>query len=631
MNPKLRNFIALASIGLALVLVNDVASRLPPVQADLTQERFFTLSEGSAQMLSRIERPVEVELYFSASRKGLPIGLKIFAQRVEQLLHQYERRSGGKVTVQVIDPIPGSSEEEEARRIGLASQQMGPDERMYFGLAVFQGGDRRTIPLIDYRRERLLEYDISRLIYSVQEHRLPKLAVISSLEVFGKRGMPKRLQKVEDGTAEWQFMKDLRVFYDVQEVVPAAATLPGDADCLLVINPSGFDPRLLYSIDQYILSGRPAVVLLDPYCYHEVVRDDSDGPIIGEEYAKSSDLPEFLPRWGVHFSSHEVVGDLGYPTEVPLAKDQPPITFPLWLTVTDFDDAQPVTAGFDRMLLAYTGSFTTVPGAPVTMTPLVRSTVRSSLVGTEQIGKSDPRRFGEFIHPTGQPYTLAAMVEGRFDTAFPGGKPPPPEGQMPTNDPDAWNLGLKTSSGSSRVILVADADLLENSLAYELVGRSGDVLLTKPRNDNIAFLINSLDYLRGGLGQLPISAKAQAIRPFTRIHHMQLAAEDSFRQEVESINVRLDQLSQQLADLNEQAAKGGSSLVSETALTAVRRVQREQNSLRAQRTVIEQQLQKTISALDRRLTFFNLAAVPGLVALGGIGFWLFRTRRRADQ
>jgi len=60
MNPKLRNFIALASIGLALVLVNDVASRLPPVQADLTQERFFTLSEGSAQMLARIERPVEV-------------------------------------------------------------------------------------------------------------------------------------------------------------------------------------------------------------------------------------------------------------------------------------------------------------------------------------------------------------------------------------------------------------------------------------------------------------------------------------------------------------------------------------------------------------------------------------------
>src|SRR5581483_8680000 len=152
MNLRLRKLLTLVLIAIALVLVNDAASRLPMIQADLTHERFFTLSAGSAQMLARVDRPVEVELYFSASRKGLPIGLKIFAQRVEQLLRQYERRSGGKVNVQVVDPVPGSREEEEAKRLGLASQPLGPDERLYFGLAVFQGGDRRTIPLVDYRR-----------------------------------------------------------------------------------------------------------------------------------------------------------------------------------------------------------------------------------------------------------------------------------------------------------------------------------------------------------------------------------------------------------------------------------------------------------------------------------------------
>ncbi|HTQ30977.1 MAG TPA: Gldg family protein [Opitutaceae bacterium] len=631
MNLRLRKLLTLVLIAISLVLVNDVASRLPALQADLTHERFFTLSAGSAQMLSRLDRPVEVELYFSASRKGLPIGLKIFAQRVEQLLRQYERRSNGRVNVQVVDPVPGSRAEEEAKRLGLASQPLGPDERLYFGLAVFQGGDRRTIPLIDYRRERLLEYDISRLIYSVQEHRLPKLVVVSSLEVFGKRGMPKRLQKVEDGTAEWQFLKDVRDFYNVQEVVPAAATLPSDTDCLLVINPAGFDPRLLYSIDQYILSGKPAVILLDPYCYEEQVRHENDGPVIGAEYFNSSDLPEFLPRWGVGFTPNQVVGDLDYPTSVPLAKDQPPITFPLWLTITGFDDAQPVTAGFDRLLLAYTGAFVPLPGASTTFTPLVRSSPRSGLVDAGLINNSDPRRFGERIHPNGQPLTLAALVEGRFLTAFPNGKPPPPEGQMPTTDPDAWNLGLKSSKATSRVILIGDSDFLDDSLAYEFVGRTGDTLLTKPRNDNVALLLNSLDYLHGSLGQVPIGAKAQAIRPFTRIHRMQLAAEDSFRQQVESINTRLDQLAQQLDDLNEQAAKGGGSLVSETALTAIRRVQREQNSLIAQRTQVDQQLQASIAALNRRLTFLNLAAVPGLVALGGILFWFYRTRRRVGS
>src|SRR5581483_4574707 len=110
----------------------------------------------------------------------------------------------------------------------------------------------------------------------------------------------------------------------------------------------------------------------------------------------------------------------------------------------------------------------------------------------------------------------------RFFTAFPNGKPPPPEGQMPTPAPHAWTPRLKPSPPASRLILIGDADFLDDSLAYELVGRSGDTLLTKPRNDNAALLLNSLDYLHGSLGQVPIAAKAQAIRPFTRIHRMQL-------------------------------------------------------------------------------------------------------------
>jgi ABC-type uncharacterized transport system involved in gliding motility auxiliary subunit len=119
---------ALLLLVVALVLVNDLASRLP-VQADLTKGSFFTLSEASGRMLDQMTDPVQVELYFSASRPGLPIGLKIFAQRVEQLLRQYERRAGGKITLKVIDPVPGSREEEEARRLELASQQACPPRR----------------------------------------------------------------------------------------------------------------------------------------------------------------------------------------------------------------------------------------------------------------------------------------------------------------------------------------------------------------------------------------------------------------------------------------------------------------------------------------------------------------------
>jgi ABC-2 type transport system permease protein len=625
-----RKAAAIALVAASILLVNSLATRLP-AQADLTREKFFTLSPASSGLLQSMTSPVQVELYFSGSRKGLPIGLKVFAQRVEQLLRQYERRSGGRVAVKVIDPIPGSRAEEEARRLGLSSQPLGPDERLYFGLAVFHGGNRRTIPLVDYRRERLLEHDITRLIAAVQTHHLPKLAIVSSLEVCGSRGMPVEQRKIEDGTAEWQFVRELRVSYEVTDVHPGDETLPGDTDILLVINPNGFDPRMIHAIDQFVLSGRPAVVLVDPYNYREVLRDETDGNVLGAEYFKRSDLPELLPAWGIHFAPREVVGDLAFPTEIPVQDNQPPIPFPVWITLPEFDDSQAVTAGFDSVLLAHAGHVEPLGGdAPaVRFTPLLRSSPRSGPLSADTIEKINPYRLVDEIKPRGEPYALAAMVEGRFRTAFPGGKPPPGEGRGTTGEPDPWQLGLRESKSASRVIVIADADFLHNEIAYAAVTRRGDSILARPRNNNVALLVNSLDYLGGAAAMLPIAAKGQTVRPFVRVHQLKRTAEDNFRDEVRKLNLRLAQIDEELVDLNKQAAAGGNSLVSEQALTAIRRAQKEQNGLRSRRSDIEHALQETIAALQQRLTVLNLAIVPGAIALGGIAFWLYRTRRRA--
>jgi ABC-type uncharacterized transport system involved in gliding motility auxiliary subunit len=610
-------------------MVNDLASRLP-VQVDLTSERFFTLSDETNRMLGEMQTPVQVELYFSASRKGLPIGLKVFAQRVEQLLLQYERHSAGKVQVKVIDPVPGSREEEEARRLGLTSRPLGPDERLYFGLAVFHGGNRRTIPLIDYRRERLLEYDFSRLIYAVQTHRLPKLAIATSLEIFGKRGMPIDQQKVEDGTAEWQFMKELRLAYNPEEVHPSNDTLPGDADALLVINPTGFDPRLLHAIDQFILSGKPAVILLDPYNYFEVERDITDGNVLGEQYFKSGDLPAFLANWGVQFSREQVVGDLLHPTQVPVQENQPPASLPVWISLSQFEDSQPATAGFDLVTLAHAGSLAPANNPAVTFTPLLQTSPKSALLPADRLEKMNPFRIADYIQPTGEIYTLAAMIEGKLRTAFPQGKPAPPPDAGTTGEVDPWILGLKESTTTSRVILIADADFIKDQMAYSLLSRTGNSALSRPRNNNISLLMNCLEQVRGSADRLQVRPKAHAVRPFTRIQQLRFDAEESFRQEMQGISARLEQLDEELTELNRQAIQGGGALVSEKALTAIRRVQKEQNALRGRRVQIQQELQRTIAALHQKLTLMNLGIMPGLVAVGGVFLWLYRTRRRTE-
>jgi ABC-type uncharacterized transport system involved in gliding motility auxiliary subunit len=611
----------------AVILVNDLASRVR-WQADLTSERFFTLSEGSREMLAGLKSPVQVELYFSASRKSVPIGLKVFAQRVAGLLRQYEQVSGGNVQVRIIDPVPGSRDEEEARRLELQARPIGPDETLYFGLAVFHGANHRVIPLIDYRRERLLEFDISRIIAAVQTHRLPKLAVATSLEVFGRRGMPKEQQRVEDGTAEWQFIRELRLAYDVREVQPTDLTLPADTDLVLVINPTGFDPRLLHAIDQFILSGRPAVLLLDPYNYFEVERDETDGPVLGAQYYKRSDLPEFRKAWGLTFSTGAVVGDLANPTEVPVQENQPPVSLPVWISLSQFDDSQPVTAGLDLVTLAHAGSLGAAPGSPVQFTPLLRSSTNTASLPIAELERMNPALIADNIHPTGEACVLAAFVEGTFPTAFPDGMPAPPPGAGSSDEPDPWNLGLKISKQPGRVIVVADADFIKDQLAYETVSRTGSSFLSKPRNNNVAFLANCLETVRRDRELPSIRARAHAIHPFVRVHQMRVAAEDQFHQEMQSIAARMNDLDRELAELNQKAAQGGGELVSEKAMTAIRRAQKEQNALRGRRLEIRQQLQQRIEGLDARLTLLNLAVVPSIIAMGGIALWLYRTRRR---
>ena len=97
---------------------------------------------------------------------------------------------------------------------------------------------------------------------------------------------------------------------------------------------------------------------------------------------------------------------------------------------------------------------------------------------------------------------------------------------------------------------------------------------------------------------------------------------------MQGIGARLAQLDDEMTELNEQAAQGGGALVSEKALNAIRRAQREQNALRGRRLQIEQELQQTITALNQKLTLLNLGVMPGLIAVGGILLWFYRTRRR---
>jgi len=78
------------------------------LRADLTEGDVYTLSPGTRQVLGKLEAPVRLRLYYSQGSEAVPVGLKTFAKRVEDLLNEYKSAGGGKVIVEKFNPEPDS-------------------------------------------------------------------------------------------------------------------------------------------------------------------------------------------------------------------------------------------------------------------------------------------------------------------------------------------------------------------------------------------------------------------------------------------------------------------------------------------------------------------------------------------
>src|SRR5213079_2031178 len=154
--------IGLVALALILVAFNYLISRVP-ARADLTDGRLYTLSDGTKKILRNLQSPVKVKLYISQG-ESVPVQLRSFAQRVEDLVREFAAASNGNLRIERYNPRPDSEEEDAAQLDGIEPQQLGNGESFYLGAAVTQLDRKQTLSAINPQRERLLEYDLVRAI-----------------------------------------------------------------------------------------------------------------------------------------------------------------------------------------------------------------------------------------------------------------------------------------------------------------------------------------------------------------------------------------------------------------------------------------------------------------------------------
>ncbi|MGA2444296.1 MAG: GldG family protein [Opitutaceae bacterium] len=635
----MKSGIKLLSVALlfaGLILVNYLASSIP-ARLDATAEKIYTLSPGTRALLGKLEEPVQLDYYFSRSTRTLPIALKNYAERVHEMLRQYVRAAHGKITLNLIDPKPDTPEEEKATAAGISPQTWpATGEPFYFGLVAIQAEQQKVIPALTADREQFLEYDLSQLLYEAQLLDRRKLGLLTSLPLQGQMdfmamqsGQMPQSQLV---VSEWAKT------FEIVTIDASADRLPDNLDVLAIIHPQNLTRKLEFAIDQFLLSGKPVFLALDPSSRYFRSRGNQMAMMGGPTPNVSSDLPDLLKGWGIVYDPQNVVGDEEYATPVQVAPGNV-VRYPIWLSLArdSFNGTALPTSQLDSMLLVEAGSFSLKEGTGLTFTPLIQSSATSGDLPGMAISMAQPEELGRQITPSGRKI-LAALVQGKFKSAFPDGPPADEKpadtaakdkksdtasGETQNSKPRTQNL--KASSAQSTLLLIADTDWLFDDYSVRKYNFLG-VAAAEPLNDNLDFASNALEFLSGSRDLISIRGKGTSLRPFKVVHDMEVKAQQKYQEQLTALEAQLNKVESQLTELEGKKTEGGRLVATPEVTKAIEDFRRQQVKLRADRREIRKSLREGIEALENRLLLLNLLATPMLV--GGFGLWFYYRRRQ---
>ena len=603
--------IGLVALALLLVAANYLLSRAPTRIADLTEGKLYTLSDGTRKVLRNLQAPVKVKLYLSQG-ESVPVPLRSFAQRVEDLVREFAAASHGNLVIERYNPRPDSEEEDAAQLDGIEPQQLVTGEQFYLGAAVSQLDRKQTIAAISPQRERLLEYDLVRAIARVGAAERPKIGLMAGLPVMGEKFNPFTRQSSDP----WVLAGELKREFDVREVPMNAKEVDKDLNVLLLIHPRDLQPEQEYALDQFVLRGGKLIAFVDPYAYFDQQPQMPGVPPM----PSSSDLPTLFKAWGVQYDPNKVIADAVFASGGG-ARLTPTV---LSLNRTAFSRDDVVTGSIETLLYAFGGAFQVKPADGLKATDLVRSSPNSMLVDNMNATKSGDEATRAF-KPSGKALPLAVRLTGKFKTAFPQGL------KGDKDKPVADTPKLRESSADNSVILVADVDMLADGAAVDVQEVFGRRIVV-PSNGNLAFALGMVEQFAAGNELISLRSRATAFRPLTVVRELQAEAEKQYYGKIQALEDELQKTNAKLQDLQKAqgaAGKGGQ------ILTAEQQAELERFRKRVAETRIElKEVRKNLRQDAESLVFWtkvtNIALMPILVALFGVAVALIR-RRRANR
>ena len=495
------------AIVIALISFGVLVTRFS-VRVDVTAEQLHSLSDETRALLAELpeDRPVFIQAYVS------PVVPEPFVQTRSNLisiLEEIDAIGGSRVEVLIHDTEAFTDAAREAREtfgigprpVRNVSTARSEVEQVYLGVAFTCGAEEQVVGFFDVGLPA--EYEIMRSIRVVARAERKRIGVVATMaNLFGGTNFEQ-----SEFTPQWSVVTELRKQYDVVEISPEMA-ISQEVDALLVPLPSSLQTDEQGFVADYIRSGTPALILVDPLPAVNPTLSPTEWVGDGNPFTYPPGQPrpgprgnvrEWIGRLGVDWEPTRIVWD-SYNPHPELAHMPEDVVFLGAGNENDatFSNADSMTSQLQELVLLYPGQLGPTDDTRYAFEPLLRSGTVSGTNGYFSLVRGSP--FGPQVNPSpprrqdDDDYILAARVRfvGADTAVVPQSTDSNREddGDEETEDSAPADDLSAEPAGEVDIIVVADLDFVSEQFFAIRQQAPGGLNF-----DNITFFLNAMDTL----------------------------------------------------------------------------------------------------------------------------------------
>ena len=494
------NTLAFVAIILGILALINFLSTRRFIRADLTEDKRYTISKATRNVLDTLDDIVTITAYFSTN----PAEVAQIRRDVRDVLEEYNAFSK-KLQIDFVNPAEfDDAQKQELRFKGIPEVQINVVRKdkaeianVYMGISIGYSGKEEILPVV--RSTANLEYELTSTILKVTTKEAKTVGFLTGHGEFDINAQNyQQFRQLLDKNGQGQYNLTPVSLQDGKAVDSTVATL------VIAGVQQPLTERDKYELDQFIMRGGRAIFLVDPIQMQPGTLQAT--PLI-------TGLNDLLEHYGVKLGNNLLLDTRFHDTarfqQGFMTVIQP---YPYFVKIVkpNFSKEHSITNQLEVLTLPWTSSLEIVSKEGITATSLAKTGESGqSVQGYYNLMPNAPLPSAE-----SKAYTVAVALEGKFKSFYADKEIPPAptapdeanasDDQTLTPAQDADARTTKTESEQTQIIVVGTAQFL-----------------TQLRPDGVNFFLNTVDWLTLGDALIGIRSHTITDRPLREVSEIE--------------------------------------------------------------------------------------------------------------